>query len=543
MTSKKLKVEHWPIEKLIEYARNPRKNDHAVDQVAAAIKEFGFRVPLVAKSDGLLVDGHLRLKAAKKLGLNEVPVILADDLSEAQIKAFRISVNRMADLAEWDNELLALEFAELKELGFDTSLTGFTDFDIFALDNPESEKTDSEGSSSDGEVYTKKVEAPIYTPKGEKPNENELFDVTKTKELLSEIDSIEAPESVKDFLRLAAARHTVFDYGKIAEYYCHASPEIQNLMENSALVIIDFNKAIEKGFVKLTQDFQEAYDNEFSAKNAEVKIPEVLSKASLEDFDELLKFCQPYWKQNTDLAVLKKHTKEMIDSHKNGDKEIPKGNVVRKLLDKWYASLNTKNPDYSVYEDPNYLADIWTCWVAYSRKSVKVLLEKCSLIDKSLASVLDQKGTIIDAGCGIAYTTIAFKQAFPTANVVGTNFEGSWQYLMATELGKKYGFEMKPNPFAYKNVELFFASEYFEHITNPLEHLREIVSECSPKYFVIANGFNGISIGHFNHYTDKGNTYSNTDMSKMFLKEMRLLGYEKLETKIWNNRPSIWRRK
>lgn len=127
MTSKKLKVENWPIEKLIPYVRNPRKNDHAVEQVAAAIREFGFRVPIVAKSDGLLVDGHLRLKAAQKLGLKEVPVVLADDMTEAQVKAFRISVNRMAELAEWDNELLILEFAELKELGFDTSLTGFDD--------------------------------------------------------------------------------------------------------------------------------------------------------------------------------------------------------------------------------------------------------------------------------------------------------------------------------------------------------------------------------------------------------------------------------
>lgn len=133
MTSKKLKVENWPIEKLIPYARNPRKNDQAVEQVAAAIKEFGFRVPIVAKSDGLLVDGHLRLKAAQKLGLKEVPVVLADDLSDAQIKAFRISVNRMAELAEWDNELLALEFAELEDLGFDTSLTGFDELQLSTI--------------------------------------------------------------------------------------------------------------------------------------------------------------------------------------------------------------------------------------------------------------------------------------------------------------------------------------------------------------------------------------------------------------------------
>ena len=123
----------WPLERLIDYARNPRKNDHAVDKVAAAIKEFGFRVPIVAKSDGLVVDGHLRLKAARKLGLAEVPVVLADDLTDAQVKAFRISVNRMAELAEWDSELLALELGELGELGFDLELTGFSEDEANAL--------------------------------------------------------------------------------------------------------------------------------------------------------------------------------------------------------------------------------------------------------------------------------------------------------------------------------------------------------------------------------------------------------------------------
>ena len=130
--------ETWPIDRCVDYARNPRKNDHAVDKVAAAIREFGFRVPIVAKSDGLVVDGHLRLKAAKKLGLTEVPVILADDMSEAQIKAFRLSVNKVAELAEWDNALLGLEIMDLKEMGFDLTLTGFEVGELTALfDEPD----------------------------------------------------------------------------------------------------------------------------------------------------------------------------------------------------------------------------------------------------------------------------------------------------------------------------------------------------------------------------------------------------------------------
>lgn len=136
LMSNEMEMVYWPIDRLIEYARNPRKNDHAVDQIAAAIREFGFRVPILAKSDGLVVDGHLRLKAARKLGLETVPVIPADDLTDAQVKAFRISVNRMADLAEWDNELLALELADLKAMDFDLNLTGFNLDDLSSLMAP-----------------------------------------------------------------------------------------------------------------------------------------------------------------------------------------------------------------------------------------------------------------------------------------------------------------------------------------------------------------------------------------------------------------------
>jgi ParB-like nuclease domain len=80
-----LKVEQWPIDRLIEYARNPRKNDAKVDQMATAIREFGFRIPIVAKSDGSVVDGHLRLKAARKLGLTEVPVALAGPMRRSKL--------------------------------------------------------------------------------------------------------------------------------------------------------------------------------------------------------------------------------------------------------------------------------------------------------------------------------------------------------------------------------------------------------------------------------------------------------------------------
>lgn len=126
-------IEQWPIDKFIEYARNPRKNDHAVDRIASAINEFGFKVPIIAKSDGSVVDGHLRLKAARKLKLDTLPVLLADDLTDAQIKAFRLSINKMAEIAEWDDEMLALELEELQELDFDLDLIGFDQDELDAL--------------------------------------------------------------------------------------------------------------------------------------------------------------------------------------------------------------------------------------------------------------------------------------------------------------------------------------------------------------------------------------------------------------------------
>jgi ParB-like chromosome segregation protein Spo0J len=118
-------IQMFSLDKLIPYYRNPRKNDGAVDRMAASIREFGFKIPILTRSSGEIVDGHLRLKAAQKLGMPEVPVILCDEWSEAQVKAFRLMVNRSVTWADWDEELVALEIGELKALDFNLDLTGF----------------------------------------------------------------------------------------------------------------------------------------------------------------------------------------------------------------------------------------------------------------------------------------------------------------------------------------------------------------------------------------------------------------------------------
>jgi hypothetical protein len=118
-------VQIWSIEKLIPYSRNPRKNDAAVGRMCDSIREFGFKIPCLVRSDGEVVDGHLRLKAARQLGLQEIPVILCDEWTPAQVKAFRLLVNRSATWADWDEELLIAELTDLQAAAFNLNLTGF----------------------------------------------------------------------------------------------------------------------------------------------------------------------------------------------------------------------------------------------------------------------------------------------------------------------------------------------------------------------------------------------------------------------------------
>jgi len=133
------RIEQWPIDKLIFYARNPRKNDAAVDRMCSSIREFGLKIPVLARSDGEVVDGHLRLKAARKLGswpggdTTQIPVVLCDEWTPQQVKAFRLMVNRSVAWADWDEELLALELQGLNAADFDLSLTGFNPGEIDGL--------------------------------------------------------------------------------------------------------------------------------------------------------------------------------------------------------------------------------------------------------------------------------------------------------------------------------------------------------------------------------------------------------------------------
>lgn len=158
------------LDELNPYERNPRKNDKAVAGVVASIKEFGFKVPMVVDSSGTIVCGHTRYKAAKELGMNEVPCIIADDLTEEQIKAFRLADNKVSEAAEWDFDLLDTEMGDI--VGIDMTDFGF-------IDTPDIDWADVEELSE--ETYDKPEKDMCKCPEcGYIGNKNSFVKVTSS---------------------------------------------------------------------------------------------------------------------------------------------------------------------------------------------------------------------------------------------------------------------------------------------------------------------------------------------------------------------------
>lgn len=210
---------------------------------------------------------------------------------------------------------------------------------------------------------------------------------------------------------------------------------------------------------------------------------------------------------------------------------------------KWYASLSSGKPDYSVYHDPRFLAELWGCWVVYSRKYVLSLLPPRNFPPSGIASYMQPVRRVVDLGCGCGYTTAALSDLFRRADIFGTNIAGSVQYEVARQMAKSHRFTMVPDikmiPFG---VDLVFASEYFEHILAPISHLREVVRTLRPRFLLIANAFGTIATGHFHKYYVDGEYIPGDKTSRVFNAELKKLGYVKVKTKLWNNRPGLWRK-
>ena len=225
---------------------NPRviKTDK-FKKLVKSIQEFPEMLklrPIIVDEDFMVLGGNMRLRASKDAGLKEVWIEVAEGFTDEQKKEFIVKDN--VGFGEWEWDMLANEWdsVQLAEWGLDV------------WENPDDTIVEED------DTYTRKIVAPTYEPKNEKPKAHELFNTDKVEELIDKIKPLRLSNMEQAFLIYGAYRHTVFDYSKIADFYAHSSKEVQELMEDSALVIIDFDKAIEKGYVKLTKDISAAYE-------------------------------------------------------------------------------------------------------------------------------------------------------------------------------------------------------------------------------------------------------------------------------------------
>lgn len=241
-----MRIETVKISKLIKNPDNPRTiKDKKFELLKQSIVDFPEMLELreiVVDENYMILGGNMRYEAQKALGYTDVTIKIADGLTNEQKKQFIIKDN--ANFGDWDFDELAnsWEITELTDWGVD-----LPNWDL-----------NTENEVQPDEKYSRKIADPIYEmTKEKKPEIVELYNSDKYKQLIIEIENSNLSNGEKDFLKVAASRHIVFNYSNIAEFYAHSNKETQNLMENNGLVIIDFDKAIENGFAKLTNEIAE----------------------------------------------------------------------------------------------------------------------------------------------------------------------------------------------------------------------------------------------------------------------------------------------
>ena len=238
-----LKIIYLSPKELTPYEKNAKK--HAEDDLAtirASIENFGFRDPVAIWGEkNIIVEGHGRQIVAIEMGLDKIPCIRLDDMTDEQRRAYALAHNKTAEMSGWDFATLEAELAEL-ELDFDMSEFGFDDI--------------QGGADEEQSKYTSETKIPQYDPNERMPEIQELIDTSKVETLIAEIESSKVSEEEKQFLKMAAARHAVIQFDKVADYYAGASEQMQELMERQALVLIDIQDAIANGYTVLSEELE-----------------------------------------------------------------------------------------------------------------------------------------------------------------------------------------------------------------------------------------------------------------------------------------------
>lgn len=202
------------------------------------------------------------------------------------------------------------------------------------------------------------------------------------------------------------------------------------------------------------------------------------------------------------------------------------------LEQRWYDSLAAGDPDLGIYTDPLYVADAYACWLVYSRLYVRALRRAGVLAE------IGDPGSVVDVGCGIAFTTAMLREVYPDATVIGTNVPGP-QLDVARAVAADHDFYVTTGP--PERADVVFALEFFEHFPRPLDALADVLY-LRPRALVVANTFGPRSPGHFGMYRVDGRLVSPRQASRAFNDALRASGFEKVDTGVWNNKPTYWRR-
>ena len=244
-----LKVDYVKLGKVQTHPNNVRQGD--VGAIMESLETHGqYRPIVVQRSTGYILAGNHTYQAAAQLGWSDIAVTYVDATDDEATRILLVD-NRSNDLASYDDFALAALLQDLAASEIGLVGTGFDGDALQDLLTTLEWSDDAVEALDPVNLYTKKITAPQYEVVGEAPLVTDLVNMTKVNELHSAIASADLPDDVKAFLTTAAYRHAVFDYRKVAEFFPHQPVEIQNLMRDSVLVIIDFNDAISRGYVRL----------------------------------------------------------------------------------------------------------------------------------------------------------------------------------------------------------------------------------------------------------------------------------------------------
>jgi hypothetical protein len=280
MKQHELKVEVVPVSAIHPHPSNPRRGN--VEAIADSIEHNGFYGVIVAsRRTGNIVAGNHRYRAMVEMGETTVPVQYLD-ITPDEERRILLADNKTADDAGYDDAALTELLSSLQTTDAGLAGTGWGDEELTALldgiasdvirqggggdysDGSEYEPdVDPEPEAEPQTNYSRKIEAPVYEVTGKCPTIQECVNTDYAETLLAEIEAANLPADVREFLRQAATRHYRFHFENVAEYYAHASPDVQRLMERSAMVIIDYNAAIENGFVRLSKELMALHGQDY----------------------------------------------------------------------------------------------------------------------------------------------------------------------------------------------------------------------------------------------------------------------------------------